>query len=66
MVVTDCIYGYSGNIFEVDLSNNNILCKLYFVGNQTWFCKPNGAFDGPDPDRSDCVEDWIDDVYAKV
>lgn len=41
-------------------------CFLLFVGSQSWFCQSNGEFDGSDPDRSDCVEDWIDDVYAKV
>ena len=47
-------------------------CKLWdenYSGSQTWTCieGPDGLnFSGDYPDRSDCEEDWIDDITDQV
>merc|ERR1711860_183579 len=49
-------------------------CKLWdenYSGNQTWTCTDGDgpdqpSFNGEDPDRSACEEDWIDDITDQV
>ena len=42
------------------------LWKENLKGSQTWQCKKGPDFEGNRPDRSDCEEDWIDDIEDQV
>ena len=35
-------------------------------GNQTWTCTDDLIFDGDTPNRSECEEDWIDEINEQV
>ena len=38
----------------------------FILGDQTWFCNVDGHFETDIPDRTRCVEEWIDDIAQKV
>ena len=48
------------------LQNSHGFILIFNIGNQTWICSGDGHFETDIPDRTKCVEEWIDDISQKV
>lgn len=49
-------------------ANNQYQISTAFLslGNQTWFCNPSGDFETDTPIRTNCIEDWINEIKEEV